>query len=214
MLTSLSKMRQGPALIERLGCEAKSSAQTLNVTEISSEEGVQKILKHLDKSYAVDETDQLDSDLANFFDSTGDQKDCRIVHSGISRKAVKIASLNIDSKLKGRLLLKQACLDNQDRNVIVGAASGKYDVTQISNPLRQAYRRMKRNEANISFERRQKKSVEHVIELEKFATNVVKIENAGKRIDFTMAHTTKAQHYPHSSRTERKKPERIHALLL
>ncbi len=58
--------------------------------------------------------------------------------------------LNIDAKLKGHLLLRQAALDAQDRNVIVGATSGKYDVTNITNALRQAYRNARRPNATMT----------------------------------------------------------------
>ncbi len=44
------------------------------------------------------------------------------------------------AELIGHLLLRQAGLDMHTRNMIVGASSGKYDVTSISNALGQAYR--------------------------------------------------------------------------
>lgn len=140
-LTSLSSKKQGPALVGRLSGEAKASVKTLSIEIICSPEGVLKILEHLDKSYAVDETDKLDTDLAKFLDFTW-KKEMTIEEfiAGFHTRLDKIASLNIDDKLKGHLLLRQAGLDNQDRNMIVGAASGKYEVKNIGSALRCAFR--------------------------------------------------------------------------
>ncbi len=99
------------------------------------------ILEHLDKSYGIEATDQLDSDLAAFLDYTWHQKmGVEQFIAGFHTRLDKIAELNIDTKLKGHLLLRQAGLDTHTRNMIVGAASGKYDASTISNALRQAYR--------------------------------------------------------------------------
>eukprot|EP00171_Calliarthron_tuberculosum_P018277 IDg18277t1 len=151
LLTSMEAKRRGPALIGRLGGEAKSSAKTLTLEVISSEDGVNSILEHLDKSYAVDATNQLDLDLATFLDYVW-EKSMTVEQfiAGFHARLDKIAALNIDNKLKGHLLLRQAALDAQDRNIIVGAASGKYDVKDISIALRQAYRNSKDNEATMS----------------------------------------------------------------
>eukprot|EP00171_Calliarthron_tuberculosum_P003966 IDg3966t1 len=59
-----------PTLIGRLGAEAKQSAKTLTLQIISSDDGVMKILEHLDMSYAVDVTNRLDLNLADFLDYT------------------------------------------------------------------------------------------------------------------------------------------------
>ena len=69
-LTTLEKNRQGPAIVGRLSGEPKASAKSLGTAIIAAEDGAQKILEKLDKSYSVDETDQLDIDLADFLDFT------------------------------------------------------------------------------------------------------------------------------------------------
>ncbi len=116
-------------------------AKTLPVSTISSTDGVAQILGHLDKSYSIDDTDQLDLDLANFLEFTW-HKSATVEQfiAGFHTRLHKISSLNIDDKLKGHLLLRQANLDPMDKSMIVGAASGKYDVNSISGALRQAYR--------------------------------------------------------------------------
>ncbi len=140
-LTTLSQKKQGPALVGRLSGEAKASVKTLQIDTICSPEGVPEILEHLDKSYAVDETDKLDTDLATFLDYTW-KKSMTIEEfiAGFHTRLDKIASLNMDDKLKGHLLLRQALLDNQDRNMIIGAASGKYEVKHVGAALRSAFR--------------------------------------------------------------------------
>lgn len=51
--------------------------------------------------------------------------------------------LSLDNKLKGHLLLRQAGLDSNTRNMIVGAASGNYAIEKISAAMRQAFRNTK-----------------------------------------------------------------------
>eukprot|EP00171_Calliarthron_tuberculosum_P009567 IDg9567t1 len=140
-LTSLSATKRGPALIGRLSGEPKASAKTLSIEKIIAEDGVNSILEHLDKSYAIDKTDQLDLDLAGFLDfSRNGRKSVEQFIAGFHARLDRIADLQIDEKLKGHLLLRQAYLDSHTRNMIVGAAGGKYEVSHISSALRQAYR--------------------------------------------------------------------------
>lgn len=51
----------------------------------------------------------------------------------------KIESLNLDHKLKWQQLLLQDSLTSQDKNLIVGAASGSYEVSHLVAALRIAY---------------------------------------------------------------------------
>ena len=69
-LTSLSPAKHGPAIIGRLLGEAKTAAKTLSIDDICGDKGVSLILERLDKAYAVDKSNQLDTDLANFLDYT------------------------------------------------------------------------------------------------------------------------------------------------
>ncbi len=70
-------------------------------------DGADKILEHLDKSYAVDATDQLDIDLATFFDySWKNHMPVEQFIAGFHSRLDRIASLNMDAKLKGHLLLR------------------------------------------------------------------------------------------------------------
>ncbi len=133
--TSLDKEKQGPALIGRLSGEAKASAKTLSVAVITGRDGADKILQHLDKSYAIDATDQLDIDLATFLDySWKNHMPVEQFIAGFHSRLDRVASLNMDAKLKGHLLLRQAGLDMHTRNMIVGASSGKYDVPVFQTP--------------------------------------------------------------------------------
>eukprot|EP00171_Calliarthron_tuberculosum_P005577 IDg5577t1 len=140
-LTTLPAEKHGAALIGRLSGEAKAAAKTLSISEITSELGVNKILQHLDKSYAVNKTDQLDLDLASFLDFTWNvHKPVEQFIAGFHTRLDRIAELNINNKLKGHLLLRQAGLDHNARSMIVGAASGSYEVDTIATALRQMYR--------------------------------------------------------------------------
>lgn len=53
-----------------------------------------------------------------------------------------ISTLQMDDKLKGHLLLRQANLEPLDKSMIVGASSGKYDVCSIVGALRQDLKKL------------------------------------------------------------------------
>lgn len=140
-LTTLPSIKHGPAIVGRLQGEAKTSAKTIKVDVICAEGGVEKILERLDKAYAVDKTNQLDADLADFLDYSW-KKELSVEHfiSGFHTRVDKISQLNLDDKLKGHLLLRQADLAYNEKHVVVGAASGSYEVQHISAALRNIYR--------------------------------------------------------------------------
>lgn len=140
-LTTLPREKHGPAIIGRLQGEAKTAAKTLSTAEICRPEGIDLVLQRLDKAYAIDKTNQLDQDLADFLDYSW-KKEVSVEHfiSGFHTRVDKIAELNLNDKLKGHLLLRQAGLIQQERHVVVGAASGSYDVNHISAALRNIYR--------------------------------------------------------------------------
>ena len=125
----------------RLSGEAKAAVKTLGVDKICSDEGAMSILEQLDKLYGVDSADQLDMDLAEFLDFYWKQPmSIEEFIAGFHARLDKLSELNMNDKLKGHLLIRQAGLDRNNRNVIVGAAAGNYDVAKISNALRQAFR--------------------------------------------------------------------------
>jgi len=139
--TTLEETKRGVAIIARLAGEAKSSAVSIENDKIFSKTGVTEILEKLDKLYLVDKTDQLDIDLTSFLDYTWKSSfNVEQFIAGFHTRLDKISSLALDEKLKGHLLLRQAGLDSHTKNMIIGAASGSYDVTSISNSLRQAFR--------------------------------------------------------------------------
>lgn len=66
--------------------------------------------------------------------------------AGFHSRLDTIASLNLDNKLKGHLLLCQASLSRNDKNALVGAASGSYDVVNLTTALRNAFMRVSKVE--------------------------------------------------------------------
>lgn len=69
-LAELASARQGPALVGRLSSEGKASAKYIPLDEIGTKDGVELLLRRLDKSYAIDDINQLDVDFENFLDFT------------------------------------------------------------------------------------------------------------------------------------------------
>ena len=142
--------KQGPAIIGRLHGEAKTAAKTLDTDEVCAAGGVDLILERLDKAYAVDVSNQLDTDLADFLDYTW-KKEFSVEHfiSGFHTRVDKISSISLDDKLKGHILLRQAQLAENEKHIIVGVASGSYDVKDISTALRNIYRKFAAGSASL-----------------------------------------------------------------
>lgn len=67
------------------------------------------------------------------------RRECGTFISGFHTRVDKIASIKIDEKLKGHILIRQANLPQHDHQVIIGAASGNYDVDSISSALRSVF---------------------------------------------------------------------------
>ena len=136
-ITSFDCTKHGPAIIGCLFGEAKTAAESLDLDDICLSDGAALILARLEKAYAIDKTNQLDQDFASFLDYTW-RKEVSVEHfiSGFHTRVDKISQLNLDDKLKGHLLLRQASLILQERHIIVGASSGIYDVNDISAALR------------------------------------------------------------------------------
>lgn len=69
-ITTLSAIKHGLGIIDRLQSEAKTAAKPIEVGIICREGCVELTLKRLDKSYTVEKTNQLDVDLTDFLDYT------------------------------------------------------------------------------------------------------------------------------------------------
>lgn len=139
-LTNLSKDKHGPVIIGRQYGEAKASAKTIDAELLCSEGGADLILARLDKAYAVDTENQIDHELAAFLDySWSKEVSVEYFISGFHMSVDKNAELNINNKLKGHLLLRQANFEENARHTILGASSGNYDVPSITSALRNVF---------------------------------------------------------------------------
>lgn len=65
-LATLPFEKHGPAIIGCLQGDAKTTGKTLSTQQICRPSGVVLIFERLDKAYAIDKTNQLDQDLADF----------------------------------------------------------------------------------------------------------------------------------------------------
>ena len=74
MLTSSPKIKQETAIIGRLYGEARLSARTIDIKDITSQDSVEYMLDQLDKSYGLIKTDLIDLDLADFIIYTWNSK--------------------------------------------------------------------------------------------------------------------------------------------
>lgn len=108
---------------------------------ICKDGGEALIIARLDNYYAIDRTNQLKCDLADFFDYHWVK--CASVEqliSGFYTRFDKISNLKIDKQLKRPIPPRQANLPQHDRQVIIGDVGGSYEVNQISAALRSVFR--------------------------------------------------------------------------
>ena len=140
-LTAIEEKKRAFAVIGRLGGEPKATAKTISHESLSDEKGVEKILEKLDASYKLDDSDQLDLDLADFLDFIKTPKmTVEEYISGFFTRLNRLANLQIDDILKGHLLLRQAGLESKERALVVAASSGSWDINRITASLRQLFR--------------------------------------------------------------------------
>lgn len=59
--------------------------------------------------------------------------------SGFHSRLDKVASLKFDNNLKGHIVLHQAVLPTHEKTMLVGAASGSYDILHLTEELRNAF---------------------------------------------------------------------------
>lgn len=164
-LTALPESKQGPALIGRLSGEPKSSAMTVPIRQICSEEGVSLVLAQLDKSYSVNDAHQLNHDLGEFLDYVWQRRfSIDQFVAGFHTRLDRLATLKMDDALKGHLMIRQANLQLQDQSLVVGAASGSYSIKDISGAMRSIFQKHSPADANLvttsSNERRQSDNTE------------------------------------------------------
>lgn len=142
-LTSIAPNRQSAALIGRLYGEAKVSATKLEVEDICSDDGVQILLTHLDRSYGIDEHNQLNVDISAFMNySWISTYSVDQFISGYNSRFDRVSCLGFDEYVKVNLLLKLSGLSQSDQNIVFGSAGGDYSVTKISTALHNAFQRM------------------------------------------------------------------------
>lgn len=95
------------------------------------------MIVHLDKSNALDASNNLDPDLDCLLDNFWIKYMCvEKFIAGFHNRLDKIASLNLDDIQKGYLLLSHAALQPLDKQRLVGVASTSYDLADLKVSLR------------------------------------------------------------------------------
>ena len=142
-IITLETRKQGPMVIARLLGEAKSTAKSHGNTVITSAKGVISTVEKLNSIYKTYQTDQLDIDLASFFNYCW-TSDMYIEHfiAGFNTRLDKISELDLNDKLKEHILLRQARLDQNSKNLIIESSSKKYNFQSISTALRSVLRNL------------------------------------------------------------------------
>lgn len=98
------------------------------------------LLSHSDISCSVDESNQLDSELVEFIEYSWKRTiSIKQYIAGFCYRLDKIASLQLDDKLKGHLFDHQACRPQHRRNILIGASSGSYDIRDLTTDIRNSY---------------------------------------------------------------------------
>lgn len=111
----------------------------VETAQICREERIDLVLHCMDKAYAMDKVNELDSDIVEFPEYTL-RKEFGVDHtiSEFHTRVEKVLELNLSDKLKG-LLLQEANLDYYDKHILIGALSGSYVVHRVSAALSSIY---------------------------------------------------------------------------
>lgn len=95
----------------------------------------------MDKKFGCDSTTLLHRNVTVFFNFTWEKTVCVdefvIVFYA---KLDKISVVDLKDEFNGYLLLKQANLDSNERNMVIGSVGGKHSLQALSTSLRSAYR--------------------------------------------------------------------------
>lgn len=137
---TLSNKKHRPVVPGSVHDEFKTAAKTLKSDPNCSDRGIDLILKRLDEAYAIDESNQVDADLANFPDRSW-ETELSIEHfiSRFHSPVDNISPLNELDELKCHLILRYASLAYYEVNVVTGTSSGIYDVNKVSAALHSIY---------------------------------------------------------------------------
>ena len=137
--------------MERLRGETKSAARFLGADTIGAKDRAMRVTIHLRKRYGIDAIDQLHIDTACFFDfHWKPNMSIEKYIAGFNACLDKLLDFSVSDKIKGQLLLHQADLDSNPRNIIVGSESGCYEIGRISNSVRQAFRNSVMEEGDVN----------------------------------------------------------------
>lgn len=131
----------GPTINVHLQGEGKTAAKPITTEHICSYGCANLILERLDRAYAIHNPNQPDNYLVGFLDYTWN-KELSGGHfiSGFHTRVEKISDVNVDDKLKGHLLLRQADVVQQEQNTVIGASSSIYGINRISSYFPNVYR--------------------------------------------------------------------------
>lgn len=138
-LTNLASKNRDSALLVRLEGEVRKAASSLLDYKTCGPSSLGCALVQLDKSYAVDKSLRLESDLSAFLDHTWDKSHAAEAFIAVFHtKHDKIAELEFLAHAHGHTMLRHVKLDHNEQNMIVGQKSGNYNMNQISCSFRPA----------------------------------------------------------------------------
>lgn len=128
-LTNPATEKKGQAMLGCLRGEAKNAAYSLSIKKICSFTGLEYVLAQLHKSYAVDESSQLDSDLSASLDYPWDKRlTVKEVIARFHATHDKVGDLEFLAKLKSHVMLRHAGKDHNEHYMTGGPAFGYYNV--------------------------------------------------------------------------------------
>lgn len=122
--------------------KTKNAAFTLPINKICGPNGLERVLAQLDTYYAVYKLSQLDSDLSGFLDCTCEKSlTVEELIAGFHARHDRIAELEFPAIVQGHMMIRNESRDQNEQNMVVGQASGDYNIQRISAALRTAYRK-------------------------------------------------------------------------
>jgi len=133
-----------PRIWLRLTGEAKQCVESMDVKELATEDGVDKLMRLLDKQFLKEEHDEIDKAVSVFWGcrrATGQSMESYLMTMKLAKKQMEREDpdTTIGDQAYAVRLLKRAGLSAQDKQAVLSATGARYDTDLIEKALRRLF---------------------------------------------------------------------------
>lgn len=133
-----------PRIWLRLTGEANQCVEDMDVKELATEDGVDKLMKVLDKQFMQEDYDEIDKAVSVFWGcrrATGQNMESYIMTMRLAKNQMEKEDpdTTIGDQAYAVRLLKRAGLSAQDKQAVLSATRARYDTDLIEKALRRLF---------------------------------------------------------------------------